>query len=187
MLVAPSEPSIETFQEIGRLCFLELQTELTLVGLLSLNERQTRTFVWRMGITDRWKTLVNVADEALPKEDAETLRTIGKQITKCGNDRNIIVHGLVHASAKLKPDQKQLKIIPHEGIGTDQLVRVPCWTVFMGEGKGKNYPIAKEAVSIVIKNIQKFANQLAKFNEAHNFRINSLRSETIEKDSPKLL
>jgi hypothetical protein len=84
---------------------------------------------------------------------------------KAATDRNIIVHGLVHAAIITGADIDRSTInIPLKDARLEQLSRVPCWTVFMGEGKEKNYQVSTEAVSIVLDNIQKLGVDLREFN-----------------------
>lgn len=79
--------------------------------------------------------------------------------------RNIIVHGLIHKSD----------------------IQRPCWTVFRGIGKGKNFPASVEAATIVAGNIHKLAFELSEFNARHQYKQVNPTSERIESGWPRPL
>lgn len=149
------EPTSETFQKMGALCvawsYLEMETERTLLGILKLDHEQARIFVWRMGMRQRWQMIVEECDTFLSSSNVAFLKAINKKIVVIMKDRNIIVHGLIHASAfKERPSGTQLSI---KSV-TPEDITTPCWTIFMGDGAGKRYAVSSESVSIVLENVR---------------------------------
>lgn len=181
------EPSAATYEKMGALClawsYLEMETEKTLIGLLSFNQELSRIFLWRMGMRQRWQMIVDEADTFLPSTDVSLLKAINKNIAVAMRDRNIIVHGLVNASLKntsLTPGSK-LPI----ATTTPEDITPPCWTIFMGEGAGKRYLMSTDAVRIVLQNVQKLGDQLLEFNRRHGFKTVTEINSEIERDWPK--
>lgn len=182
------EPSLKTYQEVGRLCsawsYLEMLSERTLWGILDLNAKLAQAFVWRMQLSSKWQMIVREAKKSLPESDALTLKALAKSVNALARDRNIVIHGHVTALAQL-PDP-----LPPPGgiIGpiTDPLpfTRQPCWTIYMGEDAGKNFPISCEAVEIIVLNIQKVAEEILTFNMRRNFTEGTKIGSEVEEGWP---
>src|ERR1700730_5237407 len=96
------EPSIETFEEIGRVCaawdYLESVTEATVWGIIDADERLGPVITARLDLRGRWQMILEHAPKKLDAGKCEVLRKINKDLTPVMRDRNIIVHGLIHAS-----------------------------------------------------------------------------------------
>jgi hypothetical protein len=186
------EPTPQTYQQIGALCaawsYLEMQTEKTLRGLLKMDERLARIFIWRLGMRERCSLIKQEASNSLSEENAETLKDIIYNIQISATDRNIIIHGLMHATLEIPSHVDKTKIsIPVGATEPIPFARIPCWTIFMGEGKGKSYAVSTEAVSIVLENISKLGTLLRNFNTENGFTQYSEMNNFIEKDWPKRL
>jgi len=180
-----SEPSNETLMEIGRLCaawsYLEARSEATLWGIVGADERLGPLITWRLDLPNRWSMILNYAPKKHDVETVEILRLINKDLTPVTRDRNIIVHGLVHAIAMVpvRPPYGTPLPPPHE------FARIPCWTVFRGAQAGKNFAISSMAVSIVRENIQKIGTRVTSFNVQHGYTKVSQHEGQIENDWPK--
>ena len=166
-----------------------MQTERTLYGLLDLNQKLARIFIWKTGIRERCTLIRNEASNVLKPDEAKGLDSIVKLILSAGADRNIIVHGLIHAAIPMPvgiTDLSKLNI-PMEQAKPEMFVRPPCWTIFMGEGRGKSYPVSTKAVEIVATNIHKIGVSLKAFNDRNGYKQISERNEFIETGWPKPL
>jgi hypothetical protein len=155
-MALPTEPSSDTKAEIGSLCgawaYLEIVTEQAIWGILKLDMKIGPLVTWRLDMKMRWDLILKVADDHIPAESA-FLRKLNKGVVACTRDRNIVVHGVVHALIK-DGDPNQPKAF---------------WTVFRGAEAGKKFPISTAAVRIVRENVQYIGHQLAAFNERHKF------------------
>jgi hypothetical protein len=191
-MASESEPSNATYQKIGALCvawaYLEMQTEKAMRGLLALTEPQTKMFVWGIKVTDRCARLKEAAKGKITGDELRDFNLLCTQISQTADERNVIVHGLVHAAVK-RPSS-----IPNDGVLSahnklpeEIIAQVPCWTVFQGTGKGKNYPISTTAVETVLSKIQTLADRLRKFNTAHQFNYNPSVGDQIEANWPSPL
>jgi hypothetical protein len=174
-MITPNEPSEATKAEVGQLCgawaFLEIVTEQAIWGILRLDRRIGAHVTWRLDMKMRWELLLKVAAEHLPGE-MSFLRKINKDVTTCTRDRNIIVHGVVHALLE----------------GGDQSKPKAFWTVFRGADAGKRFLVSTEAVRIVRENLQKLGVDMQDFNRRHNFPAHdSLTGGSAEQNWPKPL
>jgi hypothetical protein len=184
------EPSLETYQEIGRLCaawaYLEMRSEQTLWGILSLNPALARAFVWRMPLLQRWQAIVREAKGALSEIEFMVLKEIGRRINLISKDRNIIVHGVVHATVGARE-----KLPSGSIVGDDEnppsFSRIPCWTIFIGDDAGKSFPVSKGAVEIVRTNIQQVAAEVVAFNQGKGFTTGTIVEDVVRVDWPKPL
>jgi hypothetical protein len=186
------EPSEITYQKIGALCvawaFLEMQTEIALRGMLGLNDSQTKVLVWNLKLTDRCAKLKSIAKERLSGLELEELDTLCTKIAKTADDHNIIIHGIVHAAIyhpKQLPPEGFTTI--HDALHEQKVVQVPCWTIFQGNGKGKNFPISSDAVEVVCSKVKTLGFSLKEFNKRNNFKFSPMLSDHVERDWPKPL
>lgn len=158
--------------EIGSLCgawaFLEIITEQTIWGILRLDAHVGRHVTWRLDMKMRWELLLKLGADHLPGE-MSFLRKTNKAVTICTRDRNIIVHGVIHA-------------LLEDG---DPSKPAAFWTVFRGADAGKKFPVSTKAVGVVRDNIQKIGHDLRSFNERHNFTDHSLTGGHAEPNWPK--
>jgi hypothetical protein len=157
--------------EVGSLCmawaYLESETERALWGVADLDDRTGPMVTAKLDMRVRWQMIV----EHAPKKhssDISSLRKLNKLMVDVARDRNIIVHGLVHARAD-----------------HGKFTFPPSWVLFRGEGKGKSYPVSLKAAKIVRENIQKIAEQIQRFNERHKYFSRSRPTGTIERNWPK--
>jgi hypothetical protein len=152
----PEEPNPSTMAEVGALCgawaFLEIVTEQAIWGILKLDRTLGIHVTWRLDMKMRWELLLKVAAEHLPAE-GDFLRKTNKHVTTCTRDRNIIVHGVIHALLENGDPSKP----------------VAFWTVFRGADAGKKFPVSTSAVRIVRENVQKLGNDMQAFNQRDNF------------------
>ena len=113
---------------------------------------------------------------------------MNKDITNVSRDRNIIVHGLIHAELITpEPRPERGTVIPGGLIPSFPFSKQPCWTIFKGEDKGKSFPVSVEAVRIVLSNIDILAEKLQKFNKSNGYKIVSAISGDVEANWPKPL
>lgn len=152
------EPSPETFEEVGRLCaawsYLELVTEQSIWGVLEVADKLGPVITSRLDMRGRWQLLLEWAPRKHEHRDLDELRSINVDMAAVGTDRNIIVHGIIHASMALHEKPPPYTILGAAG-ATMPFHRPPCWTVARGPNAGKNFPISKKAVETVRLNIQK--------------------------------
>ncbi len=183
-----SEPSEATYIEIGRLCsawsFLEAVAETTLWGLLNVEERLGKIFTWQLDLRKRWEMILEHAPAKVDAVALDELRALNRLITIASRDRNIVVHGIVHAQAAIDISSARTNIQVPAGADITW-IRVPCWTVFKGADKGKNFPISTDAVRVVRTNVQKIAHRLRAFNAQHHFSDNFTANKEIETGWPK--
>ena len=177
-------------EEIGRLCaawsHLEHETEVTLWGILGADDKLGPFITWRLDMRSRWQMILENAPKKHNEDDLKELRGINKDLTPAARDRNIIVHGLVHALLQLPPGGIP-RGVPITNIEQHAMLRVPCWTVFRGAEAGKNFPVSTTAVEIVRTNLQKLGQRVTAFNIRHNYDQPPRTDPTIEKDWPKPL
>lgn len=165
--------------------YLEMQSEMTLWGLLKLDQDLCQTFIWTMGIRQRWQMIVREAKKRLPENDYQILKGINKVLMVVMRDRNIAVHGLVHAQMVLDSIPPKRTVIPDGLSGPHKFHRIPCWTIYIGEDAGKSFEISTESVIIIRENIHKLAEQIWKFNEAKSFTNRTKINDVIEQEWPK--
>jgi hypothetical protein len=170
----PDEPSQETSATVGSLCgawaFLEIVTEQAIWGILKLDNKVGPHVTWRLDMKMRWELLLRVSKEHLPEEEP-FLRKLNKQVKDCTRDRNIIVHGVVHALLESGDPNKPKAF----------------WSVFRGADANKKFPVSIKAVQIVRDNVQKLGNEMKAFNGRHNFPQTSLDGGFGEEGWPKPL
>jgi hypothetical protein len=186
------EPRSSTFREIGRLCSawaaLEMETEATLWGILSLQPSIGPHISWRRDLKSRWLLIVDAADQRHCTNDATFLRKMKKDIIIVSRDRNVIVHGLIHGEVIIPgPRREHGEVIPGGSIPSVPFSKQPCWTIFKGEDKGKSFPVSVDAVRIVHSNIGVLAERLRQFNKTHGYKIVSTISGGVEANWPKPL
>lgn len=178
----PIEPiPNEVFESIGRLCaawsYLEFATEKMIWGIVGVDEMAGRNLTWGLDLRQRWQKIMTEAPKKHSDEEFNVISEINQQILLLAKDRNIIVHGLVHASV-INPVIKNGVVIGGE------LDRVPAWSIFRGEDGGKSFPVSLNGVQTVISNIQKTTAQIADFNEHHNYTTKTTPSEELQKNWP---
>jgi len=171
--------------EIGRLCgawaALEAVTEQTLWGILDADQRLGPLITGRLDMRARWELILEHAPKKHDAKEIEELRGINKDLTPVTRDRNIIVHGMVHAQIEIANKPEPGTIVD---IQEHQVVRPPCWTVFRGAQAGKNFPISKRAVEIVRENIRSLELRTSEFNKRHRYHLETLPEKDIVAGRP---
>jgi hypothetical protein len=184
----PLEPSPKTFEEIGKLCgawsYLEMQSEATLWGILKIDQELGEVFTWKMGMRERWQMICREAKKRLPTEDHETLKAINKLVEVAMRDRNIVVHGLIHAKVVLP--YKPPKGSPLAGglAGPHSFDRIPCWSIYMGEAAAKSFEVSTLAVITIRENIMKISDKVQAFNSTHSYTETTEVNDSIESGWP---
>jgi hypothetical protein len=183
--MANIEPLPATMEEIGRLCaawsMLELRTEQTIWGILEVEDKIGPIITSRLDMRGRWQLILEWAPRKHSLTEVQELRTIDADVATVNVDRNIIVHGLIHASGR----QKQPT--PTTGIPAEDVdfSRVPCWTIARGPQAGKNFKVSKTAVEVVRTNIQNIGKRVFKFNERFGYMKTVTPQPDYEFDWPK--
>ena len=167
--------------------YLEMLSEKTLWGILGLNDTLAEAFVWRMQLSSKWQAIKREARKALPEADYFALKALGTAVEACARDRNIVVHGVVHAMAKIDGPKPPSGTVIGSHEEPPNFVVQPCWTIFMGEDAGKNFLISSEAVEIITKNVQSVAQRILAFNQEHNFNAGTSMKSALEAGWPKPL
>lgn len=162
-------------------------SEKTLWGILGLNHKLAEAFLWRMQLSSKWQAIKREAKKTMPEQDHLTLKALGTAVDACARDRNIVVHGVVHAMAKYEGDPPPTGAIMGTAERPVEFIVQPCWTIFMGEDAGKNFLICPESVEIIIGNVQRVAQRILEFNVAHSFTAGTPMRDTIEEGWPKPL
>jgi hypothetical protein len=161
----------DTHEEIGRLCaawaYLEAATEATLWGILDLDQRFGPMITTKLDLHGRWGMIIEHAEKKHAGE-MSALRKINKLLVDVARDRNIVVHGLIHA-------------VSRPGLVT----RPPSWTIFRGEGKGKCFPVSTKAARIIRENIQDIARMVDAFNARHKYTEACRPNDNLETGWPK--
>jgi hypothetical protein len=175
---------------MGRLCiawtFLESVSEIALRGILG-EEEYARSKTSRLDMGKRWEMILEHAPKKHSGEDLRQLQKINEIISVVTRDRNIIVHGLVHAKISLPSDVRPPPGSTLGGAGEAlSFARSPAWTIFRGKEAGKSFPISTNAVEIVRINIQSLSKKITIFNSKHNYTAKD-GSDLIESDWPKSL
>jgi hypothetical protein len=137
------EPSPETFIEIGMLCaawsHLEAVSETTAWGVLDADERLGAIITWRLDLRLRWQLILEHAPKKHQQADIDMLRQINKDLVIVTRDRNIVVHGIIHAEIEMTgPKPEYGTRLPHDD--SHKLTRPPCWTIFCGAEAGRIFP-----------------------------------------------
>ena len=190
--VAETEPSARTVEEMGRLCiawsFLESVSERALRGILG-DEEYGRAKTSQLDMRRRWEMILEHAPKKYNDDELRQLREINQAIPTVIRDRNIIVHGQVHASMSV-PTEIKLKpgttLREGEAGKAFPFVRPPAWTIFRGSEAGKNFPISTEAVEIVRTNIQALGKKVSDFNSKQGYSETD-GSNVMESDWPRPL
>jgi hypothetical protein len=187
------EPYMRTYREIGRLCvawsFLEGRSEQTLWGILNIDQDLGEVFTWTMNMQHRWQMIVRESKKRLSQSDYETLKSIQNSLSVALRDRNIIIHGLVNSFVQRDATEREPELgeIVPERVLLTSLARTPCWTIYVGEDKGRNFSISTEAVKTVINNVSVITARVTDFNKIHNFRKRTPPTLPIETEWPKRL
>lgn len=185
------EPTSRTHREIGRLCtalaYLESISEITLWGILGIDSNLGPLISWKQDLRGRWTIIMEYAPRKHDELEILELRTINKDIIVTMRDRNIIVHGLVHAEMMIPNGTPRGSRIPGGPTPVYPITTKPCWTIFKGEDKGKRFPISTDAVKIVSNNIKKIVSRVEIFNSRHNYHESSIPSPIIDESWPKQL
>jgi hypothetical protein len=184
---SPNEPTRDTMAAVGQLCmawsYVEMQSERTLWGILGLNAQQGEAFVWRMQLPQRWQMIVKEARKRFAEEEVNELKVIKKLVDATQRDRNIVVHGVVHAMAIV-----QGQLSHGDNAGTHEnpppFGRKPCWTIYMGDDAGKNFPISATAVGVIVENAQKTGKLILDYNNRKGYIAGTPLAETVEQDWP---
>jgi hypothetical protein len=184
------EPSPETHEEVGRLCatwsYLELVTEQTIWGILEVDDKIGPIITYKLDMRGRWALLTEWAPRKHTAADCKELQDISTDVMKVNVDRNIIVHGIIHALAttNLVTKPPSYTIVDQNITG---FARIPCWTVSRGTEAGKNFPISKNAVEMVRLNIHKIGARVAAFNARFDYTKTVTPMPEVEADWPKPL
>jgi hypothetical protein len=182
-----AEPSKETLEEVGRLCqawsWFEAVTDTTLLAVSDVSERENFSQLWRIDIWRRWEHLLQRAERGSTAADLAVLRKISTQLVTVIKDRNIIIHGLVHASAKMSGNKSYTdgNIPAGEELS---FIRAPCWSISRGPEAGKNFPVSTKAAECVRLNIQKLGSRLKKYNNEHGYKTQRSPNKNIEGSWP---
>jgi len=136
---------------------VELFTEGKMWGLLKLDRALAETFIWRMGLTQRWTMIVTEAKKRLGEDEWKEAKRIRSMVDDVSQDRNVIVHGIIHKTVR-----------------TDLTLSPPVWAIFMGQNAGKSFPVSTDAVRVVIKNAYKLQLTIKDFNTRNGFSGHSL-------------
>jgi len=184
------EPSSKTFEEMGRLTtawsYLESTTEYTIWGMLGLTAELGPVVTWRLDLHQRWQLIMERAPEKHDAQAVQELKQIGQHLSTLTRDRNIIMKGVVHAKVSL-PDNGEPKgygrTLANAGDPLPFLVQ-PCWTIYRGGSKAKNYPISDHAVAIVRENVQLIASRIVDFNVRHGYKTATMPVEDVEGNWP---
>jgi len=153
-------------------------------GLLDADDRLGPVITWRLDLRGRWQLILEHAPKKHDLKDIQDLRGINKDLTLITRDRNIIVHGLVHARVVTGTPPGHYEVVGRAGEKVP-FVRVPCWTIFRGAEAGKSFPVSTKAVEIVGKNIQELGRRIEEFNKRLGYFNSSLIPDHIEDDWPK--
>jgi len=159
-------------------------SERTLCGVLRITPDISKALIWHLPLRQRWQVIVRESKSRLPVEKVELLRQLSKRIEKIARDRNIVVHGVIHAKISAVSKTKRGDKLP---LRQAEYSRAPCWTIYIGEDAGKNFPISKLALQKIIANIQNVTNELEVFNSEHNFVIGTDPDDYVQTDWPKSL
>jgi hypothetical protein len=184
-----SEPTDNTRMEIGGLCiawsFLEAQSEQTLWGILEADLPLAAIITDRLDLRLRWEMILKYAPKKHSIDETAELRRINKLITSKTADRNIIVHGAMHALLERTYKAPYGTIVDKRDPNLISEKRVACWTVFKGAAAYKNFPVSSEAVKIVSLNIQKISEQVVKFNRQHGYHGKARAEAPVETGWPE--
>ena len=191
-LVEPDmEPSQETLAEIGALCiaysYLESRAEATIWGILNTDERIGTILTGRLDLRSRFQLIVDHAEEKHTELQVQELKEINKALVKIIRDRNIIVHGIVHAEVNVQTKPRRGEIISNDLSLPYPMSRIPCWTIFKGADAGKSFPISRDAVRTVRQNVQNVAERLRIFNSFFQYHDSAKPSGFIETQWPERL
>jgi hypothetical protein len=148
--------------------FLETVSDTLLHSILEPNEATVRVLQGKLEMRSRWDTIWQFAKERFSEPDIDTIKGMKRDVEVVSADRNIIVHGEVHAS------------LPNSA-------RRSYWTIWKGANAGKRFPISTEAVVIVRCNVQVVGNRVHAFNEAKGFKSIHGRYLEVVSDWPKRL
>jgi hypothetical protein len=119
------------------------ETEATLWGIFNLQPSIGPLISWKLDLKSRWLYIVDAASQRHCANDVTFLRKMNKDITNVSRDRNIIVHGLIHAELITpEPRPERGTVIPGGLIPSFPFSKQPCWTIFKGEDKGKSFPVS---------------------------------------------
>jgi hypothetical protein len=186
----PNEPSQETLAAVGELCvawsYVEMRTERTLWGIMGLTPQQGEAFLWRMPLLTRWQMIVREARKLYQEAEVDELKAIKKMVDTTQRDRNIVVHGVVHALMIADGDQTPGRLVGSVA-QPPPFVRLPCWTIYMGDDAGKNFPVSPSAVGTIIDNARKIAELITAYNNRKGFTVGTDLAETVEEGWPVLL
>jgi hypothetical protein len=181
------EPSTETLAEIGRLCvawsYLERVSEQTLWGIIHAEQTWGQLVSSRLDLRGLWDLILREGPKKLAKSDITELKAINKDLTQVMQDRNIIVHGRIHAKMKLdkKPTRYEMVAKVEDNPIFEQQ---PCWTIFKGPAAGKCYPVSADAVEIVRANVHKVTTRVEVFNTRCRYGRAQEANDKIETDWP---
>lgn len=168
---------------MGRLCvawsYLEIASENTIWGILDADDRLGPIITWRLDLRARWQLILDHAHKKHTVDERKELRDINKNLITVTRDRNIIIHGAVHARALTES-------MPEYGnfIVPQTIIRQACWTIFRGADAGKSFPISAEAVITVRDNINILAKKVIAFNQRHGYIRGTIPSEDVESGWP---
>ena len=166
---------------------LEARSEITLWGILEADERLGPIVTDRLDLRGRWDLILVHARKKHNSDDIERLRAINKDLVTVTRDRNIIVHGLVHARMITNKPLQSGDKIPGGTELQHLFVRPPCWTIFRGADAGKNFLISTAAVTIVRENIHTIEKRVTQFNKDHHYAARRPLGDILEAGWPAQL
>jgi hypothetical protein len=129
------EPSPQTHEEVGRLCaawaYLEHVAEQTIWGILEVDQKIGPIITYRLDLRGRWSLLTEWAPRKHSDADVKVLSNIAAQVRTVNTDRNIIVHGLIHAQMELPNHESKPAPYTIVGKAGERLpfAQIPCWTI----------------------------------------------------------
>jgi hypothetical protein len=155
-------------------------------GILGADERWGEIVTARLDLRGLWQLILDHAPKKLDQKDVQELKSINEDLVMVTRDRNIIVHGRIHAVMRLDSRLPHYEIVGPAGADYD-FSRVPCWTILKGAEAKKNFPVSTKAVEIVRVNILKLAERVQEFNKRFGHFQGTKPGAQIEIDWPKLL
>ena len=158
------------------------------MGILQADAKWGEIVSQRLDLEGFWKQILQHAQKTLNQSDINELKTIKSEIEQVAHDRNIIVHGRVHALMHLPPGipKEHYKTIGPVGDSYD-FALAPCWTISKGPHAGKSFLVSATAVKIVRENIQKLVQKVMGFNLRYDHFKGRQPSDKVETNWPKPL
>jgi hypothetical protein len=165
--------------------YLEYVTEHTAWGILGADAKWGEIISSKLDLKGFWNLIVDHAPTDLKQE----LKDLRKLINDAADDRNVIVHGQVHAVMMVGGDKLKDRQI-YDIIGVEDVHSFavpPSWVVHKGPNAGKCFPISTRAVEIVDENVYQIGLRVQNFNKRFGHYKGRVPSDEIATDWPKPL